>query len=72
MPAKEKNRAGKTKAEGRRERKRKRKSPDCCVIFKPKNLKILLSVHAQTLEAGVLCLEQKATKCLTYKQGFRL
>ena len=29
-------------------------------------------MHAQTLEAGVLCLEQKASKCLTYKQGFGL
>ena len=48
-----------------------RKSQDCCVIFKPKKLsRNFASVHAQILGAGVLCLEQKAAKFLTYKQGF--
>ena len=28
--------------------KAKRKSQDCCVTFKPQNLEILFSVHAQT------------------------
>ena len=42
---------------------------DCCVIFKPKNdLKILLSVHARTLQANILHLDQKATKRTTCKQ----
>ena len=69
--AKEKNRARKAKAEGRRESKRK--IQDCGVTLNQKNcLEILLSVHAQTLETCVLCLEQKAAKCLTYKQGFGL
>ena len=60
---------GQEKQKLREEEKRKRKSQDSCVTFKPKKTvsKFLLSVHAQTLEAGVLCLEQKASKCLTYK-----
>ena len=40
----------------------KSKSRDCCVTFKPKNyLEILLSVHAQTLQANILHLDQKAS-----------
>ena len=31
-------------------------------------VKILLSVHAQTLEADSLHLKQKAAKCTTYKR----
>lgn len=63
--AKEKNRPRKAKAEGRRGRKKK--SQHCSFTFKPKKnyFEILLSVRAQTLEAGVLCLEQN-------KQGFGL
>ena len=49
-------------------RKAKSKSQDCCVTFKPKNyLEILLSAHAQTSEADILHLDQKATKCTTCK-----
>ena len=71
MPSQGKNRARKAKAEGRRESKRK--IQDCGVTLNQKNcLELLLSVHAQTLETCVLCLEQKAAKCLTYKQGFGL
>ena len=57
------------KRKKRREEKAKSKSQDCCVTFKPKNyLEILLSVHAQTLEADILHLDQKAAKCKTCKQ----
>ena len=49
--------------------KAKSKSQDCCVTFKPKNfLEILLSVHAQTSQANILHLDQKAAKCMTCKQ----
>ena len=49
-------------------RKAKIKSQDCCVTFKPKNyLEILLSGHAQTLQADILQLDQKAAKCTTCK-----
>ena len=42
----------------------KSKSQDCCVTFEPKNyLEILLSVHAQTLQANILHLDQKAAMC---------
>ena len=48
--------------------KAKSKSQDCCVTLKPKNyLEILLSVHAQTSQANILHLDQKAVKCMTYK-----
>ena len=47
--------------------KAKRKSQDCCVTFKLKNVKILLSAHARTLQADILHLEQKAMKCTTCK-----
>ena len=41
--------------------KAKSKSQDCCVTFKPKNfLEILLSAHAQTSQANILHLDQKA------------
>ena len=44
-------------------------SQDCCVTFKPKNyLEILLSVNAQSLQANILHLAQKAAKCTTCKQ----
>ena len=47
-------------------RKVKSKSQDCCVTFKPKNyLEILLSAHAQTSQADILHLDQKAAKCTT-------
>ena len=46
----------------------KSKSQDCCVTFKPKNyVEILLSVHAQTSQADILHLDQKAMKCMTCK-----
>ena len=49
--------------------KGKCKSQDCCVTFKPKNyLEILLSAHAQTLQADILHLDQKAVKCTTGKR----
>ena len=38
-------------------------------IFQPKNyLEILLSVHAETLQANILHLDQRAGKCMTCKQ----
>ena len=49
--------------------KAKSESQDCCVTFKPKKfLEILLSVHAQTSQANILHLDQKAAKCMTCKQ----
>ena len=63
----EKNEARKAKKKGGE--KAKSKSQDCCVTFKPKNvLEILLSVHAQTSQANILHLDQKAAKCMTCKQ----
>ena len=48
--------------------KAKSKSQDCCVTFKPKNyLEILLSAHAQTSQANILHLDQKAAKCTICK-----
>ena len=48
--------------------KAKSKGHDCCVTFKPKNyLEIWLSVHAQTSQADILHLDQKAMKCATCK-----
>ena len=63
-----KNEARKAKKEGRRECKIK--SQDCYVTFKPKkpNLKFLLSVHAQTSQANILYMDQKAGKCTTCKR----
>ena len=49
--------------------KAKSKSQDCCVTFKSKNyLEILLSTHAQTSQANILHLDQKAAKCTTSKR----
>ena len=49
----------------RGEEKAKSKSQDRCVTLKSKNyLKILLSVHAQTSQANILHLDQKAAKCI--------
>ena len=42
--------------------KAKSKTQDYCVTFK---CKILLSVHAQTSQANILHLDQKAMKCGT-------
>ena len=54
MPSKrKKNEARQAKKEGRRKSE--------------KYLEILLSVHARTLQADVLHLAQKATKCTTCK-----
>ena len=68
MPSKRK----KNEQEKRKKRggeKGKSKSQDCCVTFKPKNyVKILLSAHAQTLQADILHLDQKAVKCTTGKR----
>ena len=36
--------------------------------FAPKLPEILLSVHAQTLQAYILDLDQKAAKCMTCKR----
>ena len=48
--------------------KAKSKSQDCNVTFKPKNyLEILLSAQAQTSQANILHLDQKAVKCMTRK-----
>ena len=44
--------------------KAKSKSQDYCVTFKPK---IFLSAHAQTSQADILYLDQKAVKCTTSK-----
>ena len=42
----------------------KAKSQDCSVTFKPKNyLQILRSAYAQTSQANILNLDQKAAKC---------
>ena len=47
----------------------KSRSQDCCVTFKSNNdLAILLSVHAQTSQANILHLDQKAAKCTTRKR----
>ena len=49
--------------------KAKSKSQDCCVTFKPKNyVEILLSAHAQTLQANIMHLDQKAVKCMPCKR----
>ena len=49
--------------------KAKSKSQDCYVTFKhTKYLKILLSAHAQTSQASILHLDQKAAKCMTCKR----
>ena len=45
--------------------KAKSKSQDCCVTFKPKNPKLLLSAHNRTLQAKIVHLDQKAAKCTT-------
>ena len=37
----------------------KSKSRDCCVTFKPKISKFLLSAHAWTSQANILHLDQK-------------
>ena len=63
----EKNEQEKWKKRGRE--KGKSKSQDCCVTFKPKNyVEILLSAHAQTSQADILHLDQKAVKCTTSKR----
>ena len=66
-PTREKKWGKKSEKRGE-ERKRKSKSQDCCVTFKPKNyLEILLSAHALTSQADILHLDQKAAKCTTCK-----
>ena len=68
MPSKRKKK-GKEKRKKRGGGKVKSKSQDCCVTFKPKNyLELLLSVHAQTSQANILHLDEKATKCSTCKR----
>ena len=69
MPSKRKKMRQEKRKKRRGEKKAKSKSQDCCVTFKPKNyLEILLSAHAQTSEANILHLDQKAAKCTTCKQ----
>ena len=63
-PAREK----KMRQEKRKKRggeKAKSKSQDCCVTFKPKNPKFLLSAHNRTSQAKIVHLDQKAAKCTT-------
>ena len=67
MPSKRKKNE-KEKRKKRGGEKGKSKSQDYCVTFKPKNyVEILLSVHAQTLQADISHLDQKAVKCTTDK-----
>ena len=67
-PAREKK-MRQEKQKKREGEKAKSKSQDYCVISKPKNfLQILLSVHAQTSQANILHLDQKAMKCMTCKR----
>ena len=70
-PAKCPARGKKNQQEKRKKRggeKGKSKSQDCCVTFKPKTyVEILLSAHAQTSQADILLLDQKAVKCTTGK-----
>ena len=49
-------------------RKTRRKSQDCCVIFKPKSYLEILKKHARTSQANILHLDKKATNCMTCKQ----
>ena len=64
FPAREnKNEARKAKKRGGD--KAKSKSQDCCVTFKPKNPKLLLSAHNRTSQAKIVHLDQKAAKCTT-------
>ena len=66
--SKQKKKKSQEKWKKRGGEKKKGKSQDCWVTFKPKNyLEILLSAHAQTSEADILHLDQKATKCTTCK-----
>ena len=64
-----KKEARKAKGEGGGE-KAKRKSQDCSVtlIISKHYPEILLSVHAWTLHANILHLDQKAAKCATCDQ----
>ena len=64
FPQQEKKREKKGK-----ERKRKVKVKIAVPLLNPKtgNLEILLSAHAQTLQANILHLDQKAAKCTTCK-----
>ena len=70
FPAKEKK-MGQEKwiYEEERKKKWKEKSQDCCATFQPKNyLEILLFAYAQSSQANILHLDQKAGKCMTCKQ----
>ena len=61
-----------TKKKKNEARKVKSKSQDCCVTFKPKNLKsCFLRMPAQTSQANMLHLDQKVAKCMTWN-GFVL
>ena len=67
MPRKKENK--KRKAKELRGEKPKSRSQDHCVTFKPKNymyLEIFVFARAQTMEADILHLEQKALKCFTF------
>ena len=68
MPSKRKKKWGKKSEKRREEKKWKVKVKTAVSLLKPKNyLEILLSAHAQTSQADVLHLDQKATKCTTCK-----
>ena len=66
MPSKRKKKR-QEKRKKREGEKVKSKSQDCCVTFNPQ-IKILLSEHAQTTQADILHLDQKAVKGTTCKQ----
>lgn len=70
--AKQRKKGGKVKGRKRGGKKVKTKSRLLYdVTVKPKNYaEILLSVHAQTLAANILHLNQKAVKCMTCKRIF--
>ena len=55
------------KRKKREERKRKVKVKSAVSLLDPKTFKILLSAHAQTSQADILHLDQKAAKCTTCK-----
>jgi len=51
--------------EKQKKRKQKGQSQDCCITFTPKTENFPLCADAQTLEADIWHLKQRATKCTT-------
>ena len=68
-PAREKKKWGKKSEKRGEERKQKVKVKTAVSLLNPKtrNLEILFSAHARTLQADILHLDQKAAKCTTCK-----